>query len=138
MENKEISPEFYSMLKLYLNSNDSLEDPNFDIITYVNERFPDFNSLEKLGPLIEDLERQISEKDEEIDNLMCERAMYNDELKLFMSELNDDVIDIIKSVKDIKSNSDINETTVKMICNDIKNLDNARNNITITISSLTK
>jgi len=138
MNDKEISPEFYTMLKTYLNSNDSLEDPNFDIITYVNERFPDFDSLEKLGPLIEDLEKQISDKDEEIDNLMCERAMYNDELKLFMSELNDDVIDIIKSVKDIKSNSDINETTVKMICNDIKNLDNARNNITITISSLTK
>lgn len=138
MNEKEISPEFYTMLKTYLNSNDSLEDPNFDIITYVNERFPDFESLEKLGPLIEDLEKQISEKDEEIDNLMCERATYNDELKLFMSQLNDDVIEIIKSVKDIKSNSDINETTVKMICNDIKNLDNARNNITLSISSLTK
>ena len=138
MDDKEISPEFYTMLKTYLDSNDSLEDPNFDIVTYVNERFPDFDSLEKLGPLIEDLEKQISDKDEEIDNLMCERAMYNDELKIFMSQLNDDVIDIIKSVKDIKTNTDINETTVKMICNDIKYLDNARNNITTTISSLTK
>lgn len=138
MEENEISPEFYSMIKTYLNSDDSLEDPNFDIVTYLNEKFPDYNSLDKLSPLIEDIEKQISDKDEEIDNLMCERAMYNDELKKFMGELNTDVLDIINSVKDIKSNTDINETTVKMICNDIKNLDNARNNITTTISSLTK
>ena len=138
MADKEISPEFYSMLKTYLKSDDSLEDPNFDIITYLNEKFPDYKSLEKLNPLIEDIEKQISDKDEEIDNLMCERANYNDDLKKIMGELNTDVIDIIKSVKDIKTNTDINETTVKMICNDIKNLDNARNNITITISSLTK
>jgi len=138
MDENEISPEFYSMIKTYLNSDDSLEDPDFDIVAYLNEKFPDYNSLDKLSPLIEDLEKQISDKDEEIDNLMCERAMYNDELKKFMSELNNDVVDIISSVKDIKVNTDINETTVKMICNDIKNLDNARNNITTTISSLTK
>lgn len=137
-EENEISPEFYEMLKTYLNSEDSLEDPNFDIVTYLNEKFPDFKSLDKLSPLIEDIEKQISDKDEEIDNLMCERAMYNDELNKFMGELNNDVIEIINSVKDIKLNTDINETTVKMICNDIKNLDNARNNITTTISSLTK
>jgi hypothetical protein len=138
MDENEISPEFYSMIKTYLNSDDPLEDPNFDIVSYLNEKFPDYNSLDKLSPLIEDIEKQISDKDEEIDNLMCERAMYNDELKKFMSELNYDVVDIIGSVKDIKVNTDINETTVKMICNDIKNLDNARNNITTTISSLTK
>jgi hypothetical protein len=69
---------------------------------------------------------------------MCERATYNDELKNYMQELNNDVGKIIQLISNIKENTDTNETTVKLICNDIKNLDNARNNITITISSLTK
>ena len=55
-----------------------------------------------------------------------------------MQELNNDVGKIIQLISNIKENTDTNETTVKLICNDIKNLDNARNNITITISSLTK
>ena len=138
MEEKEITPEFYELLKKYTNSSDSLEDSNFDIVSYINERFPDIESLDKLDPLIEDLEKQIYDKDEEIDQLVCERSIYNEELKYFMSQLNEDVIEMIKSIKDIRKNTEINETTVKMICNDIKNLDNARNNITITISSLTK
>ena len=64
---------------------------------------------------------------------MCERATYNDELKLYMGELNNDVGKIIDLINTIKQNSDTNESTVKLICNDIKNLDNARNNITTTI-----
>jgi uncharacterized coiled-coil DUF342 family protein len=137
-EEKNISPEFYLMLKQYTNSNDPLEDPRFDAIAYLNEKFTDFKSLDKLPALIEDFERQIAELDEEIDNLMCERAKYNDEMKTYMNQLNNDVAKILELVNTIKTNTETNETTVKMICNDIKNLDNARNNITTTISSLTK
>jgi chromosome segregation ATPase len=137
-EEKNISPEFYLMLKQYTGSNDPLEDPQFDAIAYLNEKFTDFKSLDKLPTLIEDFEKQIAELDEEIDNLMCERAKYNDEMKSYMNQLNNDVAKIIELVNTIKTNTETNETTVKMICNDIKNLDNARNNITTTISSLTK
>ena len=133
-----ITPEFYQLLKQYTNSNDPLEDPNFDIASYLNEKFPDFKSLEKLPELIDDFDRQIGELDEEIDGLMCERATYNEELKNYMNELNNDVGKIIELINTIKQKTDTNETTVKLICNDIKNLDNARNNITTTISSLTK
>jgi hypothetical protein len=137
-EEKIISSEFYYLLKQYTGSDDPLEDPAFDPVAYLNEKFPDFKSLDKLPNLIEDFEKQISELDEEIDDLMCERAVYNEEMKNYMTELNNDVGKIIELVARIKTDSDINETTVKMICNDIKNLDNARNNITTTISSLTK
>jgi uncharacterized coiled-coil DUF342 family protein len=133
-----ITPEFYQLLKQYTNSNDPLEDPNFDIASYLNEKFPDFKSLEKIPELIDDFDRQIGELDEEIDGLMCERATYNEELKNYMNELNNDVGKIIELINTIKQKTDTNETTVKLICNDIKNLDNARNNITVTISSLTK
>ena len=134
----EITPEFYQLLKQYTGSVDPLEDPNFDVAAYLNEKFPDFKSLEGLSPLIEKFEKEIGELDEEIDTLMCERASYNDELKNYMQELNNDVGKIIQLISNIKQNTDTNETTVKLICNDIKNLDNARNNITVTISSLTK
>ena len=55
---------------------------------------------------------------------MCERATYNDELKNYMQELNNDVGKIIQLISNIKQNTDTNETTVKLICNDIKNLKN--------------
>ena len=134
----EITPEFYQLLKQYTGSTDPLEDPNFDVAAYLNEKFPDFKSLDHLPELIDKFEKEIGELDEEIDGLMCERATYNDELKNYMQELNNDVGKIIQLISNIKQNTDTNETTVKLICNDIKNLDNARNNITITISSLTK
>jgi len=134
----EITPEFYQLLKQYTGSNDPLEDPNFDVAAYLNEKFPDFKSLDNINTLIEKFEKEIGELDEEIDGLMCERATYNDELKNYMQELNNDVGKIIQLISNIKQNTDTNETTVKLICNDIKNLDNARNNITVTISSLTK
>ena len=69
---------------------------------------------------------------------MRERVTYNDELKNYMQELNNYVGKIIQLISNIKQNTDINETIVKLICNDIKNLDNAGNNIAVTISSLTK
>ena len=134
----DITPEFYQLLKQYTGSVDPLEDPNFDVAAYLNEKFPDFKSLDNINNLIETFEKEIGELDEEIDGLMCERATYNDELKNYMQELNNDVGKIIQLISNIKQNTDTNETTVKLICNDIKNLDNARNNITVTISSLTK
>ena len=119
----EITPEFYQLLKKYTGSTDPLEDPNFDVAAYLNEKFPDFKSLDNLPDLIDKFEKEIGELDEEIDGLMCERATYNDELKNYMQELNNDVGKIIQLISNIKQNTD---------------LDNARNNITITISSLTK
>ena len=77
----EITPEFYQLLKQYTGSNDPLEDPNFDVAAYLNEKFPDFKSLDNINSLIEKFEKEIGELDEEIDGLMCERAAYNDELK---------------------------------------------------------
>ena len=63
-----------------------------------------------------EFEKEKGELDEEIDGLMYERTTYKDELKNYMQELNNDVGKIIQ----------------------LKNLDNTRINITITISSLTK
>ena len=85
-----ISPEFYQLLKQYAQSDDPFEDPKFDAIAYLNEKFTDFKSLDKLPSLIEKFEKQISELDEEIDNLMCERAKYNDEMKNYMHQLNNE------------------------------------------------
>ena len=81
----EITPEFYQLLKQYTGSVDHLEDPNFDVAAYLNEKFPDFKSLEGLSPLTEKFEKEIGELDEEIDTLMCERATYNDELKNYIN-----------------------------------------------------
>ena len=85
-----------------------------------------------------EFEKEKGELDEEIDGLMYERTTYKDELKNYMQELNNDVGKIIQLMSNITENIDTNGTIVKLICNDIKNLDNTRINITITISSLTK
>ena len=44
---------------------------------------------------------------------MCKRAKYNDELKLYMGELNNEVGKIIDLINTIKQNSDINESIDK-------------------------
>lgn len=56
----------------------------------MNEKFSDFKSLEKLPLFIEELEKQMSNIDEEIGTLVSERASYNDEMKMYMTEFNND------------------------------------------------
>jgi len=56
----------------------------------LNEKFSDFKSLEKLPLFIEELEKQMSNIDEEIGTLVSERASYNDEMKMYMTEFNND------------------------------------------------
>ena len=64
---KNISPEFYSLLKQYTKSDDPLEDPNFDIIAYLNEKsikhFYDFFMTNNFKELIHVLvrDKRISE-----------------------------------------------------------------------------
>ena len=61
----DITPEFYQLLKQYTGSVDPLEDPNFDVAAYLNEKFPDFKSLDNINNLIETFEKEIGELDEE-------------------------------------------------------------------------
>lgn len=133
-----ITNEIYHLIEKHIENNDYLENPNFDSIAYLNEIFPDFESLNKLPEFVDQWEKELISVDEQLDILMTERAQYSDDMKLHIYNLNNDVSEIILFINSIKKNADINENTVKAICNDIKNLDNARNNVTNTISSLTK
>ena len=54
----DITPEFYQLLKQYTGSVDPLEDPNFDVAAYLNEKFPDFKSLDNINNLIETFEKE--------------------------------------------------------------------------------
>lgn len=133
-----LSSDLHDILKDYISSEDILEDPNFDAIAYLNEKFSTFESLDKLPDFINQWENEYNKLDEELDSLMMERAKYNGEMKNHMNELNSEVASLVSLVGNVKKNTDVNETTVKSICNDIKSLDNARQNITTTINSLTK
>ena len=120
------------------NSNDPFEDPNFNIIAYLNEKFPDEESLASMDTFIAKIDSEISSTQETIETLLCEKAHNAAKVKDYLSTLDTDVSEILELIESIKKNSDSNEATVKSICNDIKSLDNARGNITNTISMLTK
>ncbi len=110
----EITPEFNQLLNQYTGTTDPLEDSNFEVEAYLNEKFPDFKFLDNLPFLIDKFEKETGELNEEIDGLMSERATYNDELKNCMQELNKDVGKIIQLISNIKENTDTNNCKINL------------------------
>ena len=93
-----LSSDLHDILKDYISSEDILEDPNFDAIAYLNEKFSTFESLDKLPDFINQWENEYNKLDEELDSLMMERAKYNGEMKNHMNELNSEVASLVSLV----------------------------------------
>jgi hypothetical protein len=75
------------------------EEENFDPIKFINDRFPDEESLVNLDTVINDLKAEINELDEEILTGIHEHAMLNSQMKAEIDSTKDLTYSIVKEIK---------------------------------------
>ena len=121
-----------------LPSDDPLDAANFDPIEYVNQRFPTEESLSKLDQFSSDLSRQIRSIDEEIYESIRNQAVCSKQTEKDVLAAKTAIRDLYEKIKDIRGKAEQSEVMVEEICKDIKQLDNAKRNLTTTITALHK
>lgn len=78
------------------------KEDNFDPITFINDRFPDEESLINLDAVINELKTEINDLDEEILEGIHEHAMLNSEMKEEIANTKKLTTSIVSEIKSIK------------------------------------
>jgi hypothetical protein len=117
---------------------DMFEVDDFDPIKYINDKFPDENSLINLDTVIAELRDEVNTLDEEILEGIHEHAMLNTQMKEEIENTKTLTSSIVQEIKSIKEKAIESESIVHEMCMDIKLLDTAKRNLTTSINTLRK
>lgn len=110
----------------------------FDPISFINQQFPDEESLLNLDSVINQLRSEIGELDHEILSGINEHAILNSQMKEEIASTKNLTQSIVSEIKSIKSKAIESEALVHEMCKDIKLLDTAKYNLTLSINTLRK
>jgi len=91
-----------------------------------------------LDNFVNDIEKEQKDIDSEIALELRNQSKIEEEMRKAVKEQGKLVEELVGRIGQIKSKAEISENQVKTICSDIKNLDNAKKNLTWTISALKK
>ena len=119
-------------------SFDPFDQEDFDPIKYINMRFPDESSLNGLDEEIEKIGREVEKLDKEILEDIHEHALLNKKTKAELENSHSLTQGLISEIKSIQQKSLESEAIVQEMCKDIKTLDLAKRNITLSINCLRK
>lgn len=134
-------------------SRDSLDEPDFNTIDYINTLFPTEQSLSNIDEVVIKMENQMHTIDNEISTVIhsqieaskegrlvsfCMKYTCNIIIEFFLTffrEALDEAQKMIKQlfvhIKDIKERAEKSEEMVREITRDIKQLDCAKRNLTL-------
>ena len=135
---QDLKPQVEESISKVLPSDDPLDAATFDPIEYVNRRFPTEESLSKLDQFSSNLANQIRRVDEEIYESIRNQAVCSKQTEKDVSAAKMAIRDLYEKIKDIRGKAEQSEVMVEEICKDIKQLDNAKRNLTTTITALHK
>ena len=138
-----LSPEVESKLREVIPSDDPLDSADFDVISHVNSLFPTEESLGDVhdGPLafrISHIRRQVNQIDGQLSKAVQTAAINRRKTQSAISETQLSIQDLFKKVKSIKEKAVESEVMVEEICSDIRKLDNAKKNLSESITTLQK
>ncbi|CAH8658487.1 unnamed protein product [Schistosoma haematobium] len=116
--------------------SDSLDDPDFNVISYINERFPSEQSLANIDELIAEAEGKIRELDDETRDLLRGRWQTEDKGQEIVQDAKDMIKVLFSRIQDVQDRATRSEEMVQDITRDIQQLDQAKRNLTISITAL--
>eukprot|EP01083_Nonionella_stella_P201914 738169_1 len=138
-----LSERVETKLREVIPSNDPLDSSTFNVIDHINELFPTEESLGDVhdGPLayrIAHIRNQVNNIDNELSLAVQEAAENRLKTQSAISETQLSIQDLFKKVKSIKEKAVQSEIMVEEICSDIRKLDNAKKNLSESITTLQK
>ncbi|KAJ1340137.1 hypothetical protein BSLG_005224 [Batrachochytrium salamandrivorans] len=117
-----------------LERSNALDSGEFNCIEYINRVFPTEQSLASADKVLEKLRHQIKFLDNEIKSLTRYQTDASQQTKQELEEVKLAIIDLVARIKTIKSKAAESECMVLEITHDIKSLDQAKRNLTHTIT----
>ncbi|KAL3315258.1 Vacuolar protein sorting-associated protein 53 [Cichlidogyrus casuarinus] len=115
---------------------DSLDEPNFDVISYINEIFPNEQSLCKIEDVINNIQKELKDLHSENRSIIRGQLAAEDEGQQFIDTASIEIDNLFVKIREVQDRASKSEKTVKEITRDIQQLDIAKRNITQSITVL--
>lgn len=115
---------------------DPLDAENFNAVDYINKQFPNEDSLGGLSAFIGQLKAQQHEIEEGIKGAVRRQAAFGRRARADLGDAKLAVRELFERIKAIKSKAEQSEDLVSDVCRDIKSLDVAKRNLTLTVTAL--
>lgn len=132
----EISPEVQSTIEQVLNSDDPLDKSDFNLVSYINGLFPNEQSLANIDDVLNGMKSKINHLDDEIRTVVRRQNITEAEGKEALVNATDVIMQLTNRIKTIKEKARNSQKMVDEITCDIKQLDNAKRNLTSSIVML--
>lgn len=131
-----LSDEVQSAIEHVLQSTDPLDQPDFIEIDYINQIFPNEQSLSNIDDVILNMEYEISVIDDHIRGVVRGQSNTGEKGRQALEEAQKIIHLLFSQITDIKTRAERTEDMVKEITRDIKQLDCAKKNLTSAITTL--
>ncbi|CAG9770820.1 unnamed protein product [Ceutorhynchus assimilis] len=129
-------PEVQKAIDEVLPSRDSLDGPDFNSIDYINSLFPTEQSLSNIDEVVIKMENQIHTIDNEISTVIRSQIDASKDGREALDEAQKIIKHLFVHITDIKERAEKSEEMVREITRDIKQLDCAKRNLTLAITTL--
>ncbi|RKO86131.1 Vps53-like protein, partial [Blyttiomyces helicus] len=131
-----LSPELDQAISKVLQTKDPLDSSDFDPIEYINLIFPNEHSLATVDNVLVKLRHKIRRMDQEIRNLVRSQTDAGPQTKAELEDAKRAIQELFNKIKEIKEKASQSERMVQEITQDIKSLDQAKKNLTISVTVL--
>ena len=132
------SKEVQDAINEVVPGEDPLDRVDFDPIDYINKAFPDESSLEHLDEIIRRMGSKIKRLDDDIVTSVRAQMDSSASGKRELESAQASIQELAVKIQDIKEKAEASGKLVNEICKDIKSLDYAKTNLTVSINVLEK
>ncbi|RNF04870.1 vps53-like domain protein [Trypanosoma rangeli] len=115
---------------------DPFDEPDFDPVGYLNNRFPDESSLAALPAFMEEMTVRLTKTENDLLKAVEAQATNAATADKELHNAKAAVVALYDRVSDIKARTAKSEDTVRELCHHIRELDTAKNNLTVSINTL--
>lgn len=119
-----------------LSSDDPLDQSNFNAIDYINNIFPTEQSLTNIDDVLSKMKDKIRNLDQEIRRVVRGQSDIESEGRRALEEVRNVISILTNNIGEMKEQAKKSELMVNEITADIKQLDNAKKNLTSSITML--
>jgi len=117
-------------------AEDLFEGPDFDVVECINQRFPNEQSLVTIEEHIGFIRYKIQQHDEQISSAVRGQTLIERDGRDELDKATTIISELMHRIHDMKSQAKKSEQTVNEITCDIKQLDNAKRNLTSAVTML--
>lgn len=132
------SKEVQDAINEIVPGEDPLDAIDFDPVEYINKAFPDEASLDNLDEVIRRMSVKVKRLDNEIVSSVRAQMDSSASGKQELESAQASIRELAIKIQDIKEKAEASGKLVNEICKDIKSLDYAKTNLTVSINVLEK